>query len=183
MPSGTSFSRGGIIQSRNFPVAPTVPTLATVDTSVWGPDLWLILHVMSVLSTTDAQKKLVADVLSALRSGIPCPDCSAHYNSWYEAHPLQVTTSVTSGYNGASSRVFRIVQPRTTVKSWVPMAEWVLDLHNEVNLRKGVDSWDIDRATATYGLSSLVRAKEAAVRLQGVIGHDAHAAILVALGA
>ena len=152
--------------------------LPVVDTSIWGPPLWKILHVASVFSTTDAQKEAFANLLAKLLTGIPCPDCSSHYNLWYSSHPVRSVTS--SGHRGFKR--FRII--RMSVVTWVSLVTWVLDLHNDVNTRRGLGTWTVDQVHAAYG--SLADVRDAARSLEGVIGQEAFVssmALLDAIGA
>lgn len=167
------------------PVIPE-PTLPIVDPSVWGASLWLILHVASVLSASDSQKEAFAKVLAALRSGIPCPECSGHFNRWYESHPVQSVTYTSGNQHKLASKVFRIGSVRTSIVSWVPLDLWTLDLHNDVNRRREVELWNADRMITTYGNAPLADVRAASLRLQGIIGANASSAIdsmLNAIGA
>lgn len=168
---------------RTPPVVIPEPPLATVDTSVWGADLWLILHVASVLAMSDSQKNAFAAVLASLRTGIPCPECSGHFNNWYAAHPTHSTTYSAQAQHKLASKVFRIGNARTPTTTWVPFDAWIANLHNDVNRRRGVEQWDIVRVTNTYRQTSLADVRQASVRLQGVIGRNASAAIVNLLNA
>jgi hypothetical protein len=162
------------------------PDIPTVDPSVWGPPLWRILHVASVLSVTDMQKYALTTVLAALRTGIPCPECSGHYNNWYKSHPTQSVIQTHGEQHKLASKVFRIGSARTTIVTWVPLDRWILDLHNDVNHRRGVDQWAADRMNSTYGHVSLADVRAASVLLRGIIGNNASVAIdnlLNAIGA
>jgi hypothetical protein len=162
------------------------PPLATVDTSVWGADLWLILHVASVLAMSDSQKNAFAAVLASLRTGIPCPECSGHFNNWYSSHPTRNTTYSAQSQHKLASKVFRIGNARVHATEWVPFDAWIANLHNDVNRRRGVEQWDIVRVTNTYRHKSLTDVRQASVRLHGVIRRNACSAIdnlLNAIGA
>jgi len=170
-------------RGRGLPAAPAVPvvpvpSLATVDTSIWGPPLWKVLHTASVFATSDAQKGAFAAVLDALRSGIPCPECSGHYGQWHSAHPVRTTTVHTRRH---ISKMFRVSMIQTTTVTWAPLVAWVLDLHNDVNVRRGVGMWTADQVTAAYG--SLADVRAVADSLVGVIGPEASSAIAILLDA
>jgi len=126
-----------------------VPTLATVDTSVWGAPLWKILHIAASKSGNRNSIPYWKAVLEAMTSGLPCPDCSAHYNAWYRSHPLRFGL-MPNMHQGA-------------------IARWVLDIHNDVNRRTGKAVWNIHQLAA-YGGESIMTAKALADSLNGVIG-------------
>ena len=171
-----SGNRGrGVIRSVPLPMPLPLPT---VDTAIWGPSLWKILHTASVLSTSDAQMEALADVLAALRDGIPCPECSGHYNEWYSSHPLK---TVVHSEGRTAPRVFRIVRTVKTTTTWNSLVAWILDLHNNVNTRKSQPTWTVEQVVASYG--SLADAIEATNVLRGVIGVEAHSAIMSMLNA
>ena len=65
-----------------------------------------------------------------MRTVLPCPVCSAHYNAWISAHPVSIFPS------GAP-----LQQALTT---------WLLALHNDVNVRNGKATWTLEQVAATY---------------------------------
>jgi hypothetical protein len=97
--------------------------LEILDTSLWGPALWLVLHTMTTLTTDVGQ---ITTALRALDGALPCPDCAAHYHAWLAGHPLPTTMT--------------------------EVQEWVLTLHNAVNARADPPKapWTTDAITATY---------------------------------
>ena len=142
-------------------VEPPQP-IPTVDTSIWGPPLWRILHIASVLTKSKQHIPFWRTLLVALKTGLPCPDCSAHYNAWVGGQALRFSMYK----NGIRN----------------PIVQWILDLHNNVNQRQDppVPTWSIDQVLQTYQLP----ASEAIAilpTLKGVIGDGAHAAILALL--
>ena len=144
------------------PAAPPPILIPTVDTSIWGPPLWRILHIASVLTKSKQQIPFWRTLLVALKTGLPCPDCSAHYNAWVGGHTLRFSMYK----NGIQN----------------PIVQWILDLHNNVNQRQDppVPTWSIEQVLQTYRLP----ASEAIAilpTLKGVIGDGAHAAILALL--
>ena len=116
------------------------------------------MHTLAefVPATGQQQKKWV-DLLSALRTSLPCPDCTAHYGRWYGSHPLVRRVGV--------MMMIRFVT--TDIK------EWLLNLHNDVNRRKGVAGWDAAAVTAAFGgdRGERVTAVRAAIdAIRGLIG-------------
>jgi hypothetical protein len=119
-------------------VIPTVVAAAaetvevpTVDTEIWGPHMWRFLHIAAEgCMPCHVRDGVWHTLLAAMRTGLPCPDCRAHYNAWLDAYPLQVT--IQTGLAG-------------------PVRAWVLELHNAVNVRRGVPIWTAAEVTATFG--------------------------------
>ena len=140
---------------------PQATVLQTVDTSVWGARMWSVLHAAAAAASSRAFAAQWNNILSALRTGLPCPDCSAHFNAWYAAHPLKMTLIP---FRGAPAIV-----------------RWFLDLHNDVNLRTGRPVWTIAQLNAVYDASSVNSAKAALASLQGIIGPDLYSALATLL--
>lgn len=130
-----------------------------VDTSVWGANLWRVLHIAAHLSKSRNSIPLWRKVLEALRTGLPCPDCSAHYNAWYRAHPLKYSLIPIGGKG--------------------PIIHWILNLHNAVNERTGKAKWTIEQAKEEHGAPGLIEAAKhiLANSLNGVIGSSAYSAL------
>ena len=149
------------------PIEPTEPVyppiaLATVDTSVWGAPLWRVLHTASVFTKGRSHIGHWRKLLAALTAGLPCPECSSHYNSWYSRTPLRFNI-LGNGTQGV-------------------IINWVLALHNDVNRRAGRAQWSADQVRSTY--RDLGAAKAALEGLQGIIGDGAYraaAALLASL--
>ena len=135
-------------------VATTESRLPTVDTSIWGPSLWKVLHIAAQTKGRQAQWKLI---LNTLLTGLPCPDCTAHYTTWYRAHPI--------GINLVPTRSRR------------PISIWLLDLHNNVNQRIGRPVWTVSQLDAAYRANQLQDAKDTLASLQGVIGQNTWTAL------
>ena len=79
-----------------------------------------------------------------MRTVLPCPVCSAHYNTWISAHPVSIFPS------GA-----RLQQGLTT---------WLLALHNDVNVRNGKATWTLDQVAAAYSDKDAAKASVANLR-------------------
>ena len=127
--AATATGAGGPTRKRK-PIVPlqSVVTLTIVDTAVWGPPMWRLLHYYSIRGPAAA----MATLLTALQDGIPCPECTAHYRAWFAAHP------VTEG-------------------AGVDIVDWVLALHNDVNARRGTGIvWTTAQVQAEYGSADSV---------------------------
>jgi hypothetical protein len=136
-------------------------SIPTVDTSVWGAALWLVLHTASVAVKDRQHVRPWRTLIDALKTGIPCPDCSAHYNTWVSRHGLRFGI-MRGGIRG-------------------PIVRWVLDLHNDVNRRTGspFGSWSVGQVMAAY--QNLAEAQATLASLQGVIGPQAYEAAMALL--
>lgn len=102
--------------------------LEVLDTAVWGPSMWRILHTAA---EQPSKRALLATAIHALDGALPCPDCRRHYHVWLQTHPLSGTTDL-----------------RT----------WLLTLHNDVNARAGKTTWTVDDLTAAYGSGNVAGA-------------------------
>jgi hypothetical protein len=135
--------------------------LETMDTKLWGPALWRILHVLSIRGvTTEAGRVAWSALPQELDGALPCPECAQHYHDWYRAHPLTAT-------DGDSVR------------------DWVLALHNQVNERRSVPTWSAEQIVATYGGLTAADATVALTGIRELIGVRALRALeaLIALSA
>lgn len=124
---------------------PTEPSfhLPIVDTNVWGPRLWTVLHVASVAVTCG---EIWPRLVEELKMGLPCPDCTTHYTAWAVAQPVTATTD---------------------------MSAWFLALHNDVNRRiGGRNGWTCEALMVTY-TGQLDSGRTALDALRGVIGEAA----------
>lgn len=149
--------------------AAVVPPLPTVDTSVWGALLWKVLHTASVFTKTTAHIPLWRNLIKALKTGLPCPDCSAHYNAWVASQSIH----------------FSIIGDGIRTSA----LQWVLALHNNVNKRRDppVAPWKVKQVIAAYeGIPAEKAARIAAAvtalqSLHGVIGPSAFDAAMALL--
>jgi len=137
------------------------------DPILWGPHLWTALHTLAEFVPAQGPNQVKwASLLTALRTSLPCPECTEHYVRWVVSHPLVRRI-------GAAIMVRHVA---------MDIKEWILALHNNVNEGKGVVGWNAATVSATYGGDRAVRA--AAVRaaidaVRGMVG----AAALQALDA
>ncbi|NBU31443.1 MAG: hypothetical protein EBS41_08115 [Actinobacteria bacterium] len=128
------------------PVAPvddgpdlTDSGLETVDPAIWGPPLWKFLHSAAAASGADATRWTT--VLEAMKTGLPCQECTDHYRTWFATHPIA---------DGSVSL-------------------WLLALHNDVNRRRSVAAgprlqvpeWSAEQLAAAYPVAAAVAASAA----------------------
>ena len=92
------------------------------DTREWGPLLWTVMHSLAEIGGSDADW---TDLFVSLQTSLPCPDCTNHYTAWLAARPPPTTGT-------AAARM------------------WLLDLHNDINQRKGVAVWTEAQLAAAY---------------------------------
>ena len=153
--------RGGVI--------PAPPEPVIHDPAIWGPHVWTALHTLAeFVSTQGAGLQKWTNLLSTMRTSLPCPECTEHYGRWYAAHPL----------------VRRVVPIMMSRRVAVDIKAWLLNLHNDVNRRRGVPVWTQEAVRATYGGEHVVRM--AAVRaaidaVRGMVGDAAINAMLAML--
>jgi hypothetical protein len=145
-------------------MVPAVPVLQTVDTSIWGAPLWLVLHTLSS-SATD--KNLWFSIFNALKTDLPCPDCSNHYNEWARSNPLRFPVQAPP-QQPFMLRFLKTPPPTPLPPVSDTVSKWTLALHNAVNARLGKPAWSIDACRNTY--NNKQTARTALASLNGVIG-------------
>ena len=143
---------------------PYLTPLATVDTSIWGPPLWKVLHTLSLVAT---DRQLWNDIAEALKTDLPCPECSQHYNTWVTSNPLRFPVSVPPR-QPFIPRFLKTRTPYTAPPINHTVSLWVLALHNDVNMRNSRAIWGIDQVRNTY--QDINSAKNELKELNGVIG-------------
>jgi len=144
-------------------IANAVP-LQTVETSIWGPPLWLVLHTLSC-SATD--KHIWLGIFNALKTDLPCPDCSKHYNEWAKYNPLRFPISPPPR-QPFIPRFLKTPQPISLPPVHDTTSKWITALHNSVSTRLGLPTWSVDTCRAAY--IDMNAASEALASLNGVIG-------------
>lgn len=121
---------------------PTEEELPTVDTEVWGPHMWRFLHTAAEnTGGTVRRRKEWMDLLTAMRTGLPCPDCREHYGAWLTSHPFP---SLSADANLQE-----------------PIRNMINALHNAVNVRRGVPEWTAEETRAMFAAGGRTGAREA----------------------
>ena len=125
--------------------------LETVDPAIWGPPLWRFLHGAAAAAGTVTAGSVWSNVLEAMKTGLPCQECTDHYRAWFASHPIA---------DGSVSA-------------------WLLVLHNDVNRRRGVPEWSAEQLAAAYPVAAAVAAagSAAAVGLPDGLGPGLVAAL------
>lgn len=107
-------------------VRPAIPAEG-IDTALWGPAFWTVLHITAQSTRLTQHRPVWTSILDGMKSALPCPECTAHYNAWFATHPLTL---------GDDLRV--------------AVSTWVLALHNDVNVRNGKAPWTLEQVAAAY---------------------------------
>jgi len=98
----------------------------------WGPSLWHYLHTVAVNypnnpSYSDIEKMVTW--LDTLFITIPCEVCRDHYKTYIEDNKLRLFQICSSGNN---------------------LFNFLVDLHNWVNIQSGKRSWSYEEAREYY---------------------------------
>lgn len=117
----------------------SIPIEITHDTALWGPTLWTILHTLAEFTDHLDLNRYWQLLVQSMRTTLPCPDCRAHFVAWNDSHPL------------------RNIKTVPELRSFY--RQWLLDLHNQVNVTKEfpTDPWTESQLTPTYGGDRTVR--------------------------
>ena len=100
------------------------------DPTAWGPPLWLDLHTRSFdypECPSVRQRLEEAHFFRTLDQQIPCKICRGHYRDYLSKHPVQ--------YH---------------VDSQEDISKWLVNLHNEINVRTGKKIVSYDEAEKMY---------------------------------
>ncbi len=99
-----------------------------MDPQVWGPGAWKFLHSVTLqypLKPTYTDKKNYADFFTMLQYVLPCPTCQEHYKKNLKMYPIQT-------------------------QSRDKLVEWLVHIHNQVNLSNGKRMWSLDEFYKHY---------------------------------
>jgi hypothetical protein len=124
-------------------VVHTVVPASGIHPSLWGASLWYLLHTAAQFTTNVHQRLNWIRLLEAMKSSLPCPECSAHYNAWITANPVSLPIS----------------GPELTTV----ISTWLLALHNDINRRNEKEAWTVEQL-AVYTDKTKVKASLAALR-------------------
>jgi hypothetical protein len=134
-----------------------------VDTAIWGPSAWYILHTLAELAARSATESGIAtrwrSFVEAVAVSIPCPTCARHFRVWMGWVPFEESVAA------------------ATVRARFA------ELHNMVNRTNRVPEWTGDLSATYTGSADDVRARIATMR--GIIGApmlDAATEMLSVLG-
>ena len=88
-----------------------------MSTSIWGPKLWYVLHLMTFNYPeipNEYDKRHFHDFFVNLQYVLPCMKCRYHYRQTLEKYPIS---------------------PHLDNKN--SLVKWLIDIHNEVNISTG----------------------------------------------
>jgi hypothetical protein len=141
---------------RPAPAPAPAPAPVVIDTSIWGPPLWRALHIAANFSDRATVRNEWIVLFNSLQNSLPCPDCTGHYRRWFAAH--------------------RFVRGRNPPDIRKQAHEWLVALHNDVNVRTEKPTMTADEVATLFGGDRLVRiaeAEAAVASLQGIVGRRA----------
>jgi hypothetical protein len=98
--------------------------------SIWGSQLWYIMHLISFeypINPTEYDKRIYHDFYTSLKDVIPCEDCKKHYREHITRYPL--TPHLDSRDN---------------------LVKWVIQVHNFVNTSLGKPTLSIEQVMMIY---------------------------------
>lgn len=113
------------------------PEIGMTDKSVWGPQLWGILHGLAEYTTKIASPLFEAEekrtwilFLKSVEGMLPCEDCRGHYKLYIQTNPVD-------GLQNAAD--FREAVRR-----------WIYTLHESVNQRLGKQGITFEEISRLY---------------------------------
>ena len=99
-----------------------------MNQNVWGPPMWLFLHTTTFnypLQPTQEEKDRYKSFFYELQHILPCKYCRNNYRRNLKETPIRLY-------------------------SRKDMVEWLIDLHNEVNLQNGKRPYTYDEVIKMY---------------------------------
>ena len=138
------------------PAAPPPPSKPVIDTSVWGPPLWRALHIAAVFSDRMTVRHEWPALIQYLLRSLPCPDCTRHYRAWVASH--------------------RFIRGNNAPDIRKQAHEWLVALHNDVNVRTGKPTMTPDAVATLFGgdrKTRIAEAEAAVASLQKIVGASA----------
>ena len=95
----------------------------------WGPAGWKFLHAVALSApaqTTASERHDYETFFRSVGAVLPCPRCRAHYRRAYEDRPTH------------------------TFDSKERMSRWLVQVHNDVNQRRGKRSFTYEEAVQVH---------------------------------
>ena len=159
------------LQSRLLASPPQPPPQPGVDTAIWGAILWKALHTAGLSAGDRTSWFQIAD---ALKAGLPCPDCAAHFAAWIAANPLRFPIPPQPRQPFVPRFLAKAPTPPVPVANTV--TAWILSLHNAVNARLGTAPWTVDQVRGAY--TDRADAATGLTTLRGVLGDRLYALLM-----
>lgn len=101
-----------------------------MDSTVWGPSAWTFLHSITMTypeSPGELEKQFYKNFFKNLGNVLPCSKCQQHYNEHLKELPLDEHLS-----------------------SRREIVEWLIELHNKVNISLGKPTMNYDEVMQLY---------------------------------
>lgn len=96
--------------------------------------MWFLLHSAAVdypINPSYGEQREMKYLLAGLPALVPCSICRGHLRKWIMEYPIHMDS---------------IVQTRAN------LFQYILDMHNSVNMRTNAEPWTFARAARAYGL-------------------------------
>ena len=99
-----------------------------MDPEIWGPHAWLFLHTITFnypKNPTVIDRNNYYDFFNSLQNTLPCQKCQEHYKLNLQKYPIQL-------------------------QSRRHLVQWLINMHNAVNLKNGKEAWTYDEVYDKY---------------------------------
>jgi hypothetical protein len=103
----------------------------SIDPNLWGPHGWAFLHYITLSypdKPTQQDKNNIITFFNSVGNVLPCEKCRYNFDSHLKKFPLDNNT-VNSRYN---------------------LVNWLVNIHNEVNLMNGKKTVSFDESVQIY---------------------------------
>lgn len=101
-----------------------------MNPEIWGPYMWFILHLISFnypKNPSPYDKQAYTSFFTSIKDILPCENCKTHYSKNIQLYPI--------GPNLDSKR---------------QLVEWLITIHNQVNISLGKPTLTIGQVLETY---------------------------------
>lgn len=101
-----------------------------MDSTVWGPPAWTFLHSITMTfpeRPCELEKQFYKNFFKNLGNVLPCSKCQEHYNKHLLNMPLD-----------------------EHINSRRELVEWLIELHNQVNISLGKRTYSYDEVMQIY---------------------------------
>ena len=99
-----------------------------MEPTIWGPPAWKFLHTITFQYPeypNDKDKKEYYMFFNSLKNVLPCPNCREHYSINFQKFPIRL-------------------------ESRDNLVEWLIDIHNEVNVMAQKRKYSYDEVYQIY---------------------------------
>lgn len=105
--------------------------LKNISPEKWGPYFWQAMHYLTVAypdNPTENDKNNVRNFFESVKNILPCERCRSHFLMHLKKYPLSDNVLM-SKYN---------------------LVNWLLNIHNEVNIMNGKSTWTYNDIIKKY---------------------------------